>query len=297
MTLQEIAAGSAPVPMLHIGGNIPLTREIQTRLGELGLLDPPSDGEFGPVSQWALGQFLKQTDLTGKTAVDAVVARELLNATADELYPVNIPDNFAGRLVQALQSARHWISRHPDCVNIVYVEGMDAGGTANANAPNEFNDLRMVVRINRAGNPNIVGEWHGTTEPGMFFTVGPEANPAGAARIAFGQYKSWVVGTHRPGARSAHEALVQVASIDIFRDLNRDFSRAGDRKFSGIFGINQHWGFELPKSDIRNASAGCLVGRTKAGHREFMALCKNDARFQVSHGYRFMTAVLPAAKV
>ena len=50
-------------------------------------------------------------------------------------------------------------------------------------------------------------------------------------------------------------------------------------------------------SDVRNASAGCLVGRTKAGHREFMAVVKEDARFQVSRGYRFMTAVLPAADV
>lgn len=296
MTLQDIISGAAPVPLLHIGGDVPLTREIQSRLGEIGLLDPPADGQFGPVSQWATGQFLKQADLAGKTVIDAEVARALLNNSADDLFPVKPTRTLAGRLVQTLQSKGHWISRHPDCVNIIYVEGMDDDGKANDNAPNVFNDLRLVLKINRSGIPTIVNEWEGTTEPGMFFEMNPETE-LGAARIAFGQYKAWVVGTHKPNSKSAHEALVQAAAINIFRDLDKNFNRTGDRLFNGIFGINQHWGFDLPKTDVRNASAGCLVGRTKTGHREFMSIVKDDARFQVSRGYRFMTAVLPAADV
>ena len=61
--------------------------------------------------------------------------------------------------------------------------------------------------------------------------------------------------------------------------------------------MNQHWGFDLPKADIGRASAGCLVGRTKAGHRAFMTLCKGDPRYTTNHSYRFLTAVLPAADV
>jgi peptidoglycan hydrolase-like protein with peptidoglycan-binding domain len=296
MTLQDIAAGAAPVPLLQIGGDIPLSREIQTKLGELGVLDPPVDGQFGPVSQWALRQFLKQADLSAKTSLDAQVARALRDAKTDELFPLKTPNTLAGRLVASLRAKGHWISRHPDCVNIVYVEGMNDDGSPNGNTPNEFNDLRVVLRINRSGNPAILDQWEGTTEPGMFFTQTPESAD-GAARIAFGQYKSWVVGLHRKGSKSEHEALVQATPIDIFRDLDKNFSRAGDRKFTGIFGINQHWGFNLPKENIKNASAGCLVGRTKAGHVAFMTLCKSDARFQVSNGYRFMTAVVPAADV
>lgn len=296
MTLQDIISGAAPVPLLHIGGDVALTREIQTRLGEIGLLDPPADGQFGPVSQWAMSQLLKQADLAGKTAVDVEVARALLNNRAEDLFPVKPTRTLAGRLVQALQSKGHWISRHPDCVNIIYVEGMDDDGKANDNAPNVFNDLRLVLKINRSGTPTIVNEWAGTTEPGMFFEMNPETE-LGAARIAFGQYKAWVVGTHKPNSKSAHEALVQAAAINIFRDLDKNFNRMGDKLFNGIFGINQHWGFDLPKTDVRNASAGCLVGRTKTGHREFMSIVKDDARFQVSRGYRFMTAVLPAADV
>ncbi len=296
MTLEQIAAGAPAMDVLRIGGDEILARQIQARLAELGLLDPPVDGKFGPVSRWALGEFLTRAKLPDAT-LDAAGARALLDPASMRLFPLKTPNTLAGRLVKAMQSKRLWISRHPDCVNIVYVEGMDGDGKRNADAANEFNDLRMVLRVTRAGSPQIVDQWESTTEPGKFFTIGPETHPLGAARIAFGQYKSWSVGTHKAGKPSAHEALVQTDDIEIFRDRNRDFQRPGDQKFTGMFAINQHWGFDLPKTDIRNASAGCLVGRTKAGHRAFMALCKTDPRFVTNNSYRFMTAVLPAEDV
>ena len=37
MTLQDINSGAAPVPLLQIGGDVALTREIQTRLGQIGM--------------------------------------------------------------------------------------------------------------------------------------------------------------------------------------------------------------------------------------------------------------------
>ena len=296
MTLQQLATGatpyrccrSAPTSILHVKSR---------RAWELGLLDPPADGRFGPVSSWALAQFLRRVDLRSKTVLDREVARALIESSADDVYPLNLPDTLAGRIARAMRGEGHWLSRHPDCINIVYVEGLDADGEANENTPNHFNDQRLLLRINRAGNPDIPERWEATTEPGMFFTVGPDRHKDGAARIAFGQYKSWSVGKHRAGAPSEHEALVQVAPIDIFRDLNADFQRVGNRPVTGMFHINQHWGFDFSKTDIRNASAGCLVGRTKAGHRTFMSLCRSDPRFLVNNAYRFMTAVLPAAKI
>jgi hypothetical protein len=48
---------------------------------------------------------------------------------------------------------------------------------------------------------------------------------------------------------------------------------------------------------MKDSGAGCLIGRTKAGHRQFMKLVKTDARYQASNGYSFTTAVLPVAKV
>lgn len=297
MTLQAIASSAGTLPFLTIGGDIPLASQIQDRLSAFGLLDPPSDGRFGPVSQWAFGEFLKRTELAGKTALDADVARALLDSDPAALFPLKRTRTLAGRLVGALLAKNFWVCRHPEAVNIVYVEGMDMDGKRNPNTPNEFNDSRFVVKISRAGNPLLAGAWEATTEPGKLFTLGPETNPDGAARIAFGQYKAWSVGIHRKGSKTAHEALVQTAPIDIFRDLNRDFSRAGDRKFTGVFGINQHAGLDVPKTDIRKASAGCLVGRTTGGHREFMRLCRSDPRFASNNGYRFVTAVLAVADV
>ena len=291
MTLQELAAGERLVALALIGADRPLARQVQERLAAHGVLDPPADGLFGPVSLWAIAQFLRKIGAANATTLDADAASALL---ADQpVFPLKTPASLAGRIVRAMQAAGHWISRHPDCVNIVYVEGMDCDGTPNTDAPNVFNDARFVIRVNRAGTPEIAEAWEATTEPGRHYTLVEKLDPRGAARIAFGQYKAWSVGTHMAGRPSAHEALVQTESIRVHRDLNTDFERTGDQVFQGMFGVNQHWGFDLPRSDIGRASAGCLVGRTKAGHRAFMTLCKADSRYVANHSYRFVATVLP----
>jgi hypothetical protein len=84
----------------------------------------------------------------------------------------------------------------------------------------------------------------------------------------------------------------------VHRDLNQDFSRAGDKTEAGSdFAINQHWGYDNPRDDLGRSSAGCLVGRTKTAHREFMRTVKSDPRYLANNGYRFMPAVLEAAQV
>jgi peptidoglycan hydrolase-like protein with peptidoglycan-binding domain len=295
VTLKGIDAGGRAVPLALIGADAALTTEVQERLMAHGLLDPPVDGSFGPVSLWAMAQFLRKLGTPAKTALDAAAANALLGD--EPLFPLRTPDSLGGRIVRAMQAGGHWICRHPDCVNIVYVEGMDVDGTPNTDAPSEFNDTRMVLQVNRAGNPDITEVWEATSEPGKHYTLIEKLDPRGAARIAFGQYKAWSVGTHMAGRPSAHEALVQTAPIRVHRDLNEDFERTGDQMFDGMFGINQHYGFDLPRSDVGRASAGCLVGRTKAGHRAFVALCKSDPRYTANNSYRFLTTVLPAAEI
>lgn len=297
MTLQRFADGAPPMAFSAIGIDTPLCRELQTLLGKLGLLDPPVDLQFGPVSHWALDALLKKLGLSGAMIIDAPVARALLDAAGADPFRVKPRKSLAGRLVQALEAKGYWIQRHPDCVNIVYVEGMDPDGTPNVDAPNVFNDARFVLRITPSGLPDIVDAWEATTEPGEYYTVIEPLDPRGAARIAFGQYKAWSVGVHMAGKKSAHEALKQTAAIKVHRDINKDFERAGDETFEGLFGINQHHGFDLKKSDIGRASAGCLVGRTKSGHAAFMRLCKEDPRYLSNNSYRFMTAVLASTDV
>jgi hypothetical protein len=79
----------------------------------------------------------------------------------------------------------------------------------------------------------------------------------------------------------------------VYRDLNKDYKRTGDAVFEGSqFGINQHWGYDHPEDNVGAASAGCLVGRSKDEHREFMRIIKGDPRIKASQGYRFLTMAL-----
>ena len=275
-----------------LGSRLDLVVEIQQRLSDLGYLDPPADGAMGPTSHWALAEFCKLNNVSLDAGFTKQAAKALLSPTT--LLPdIRAGGNWIDRALAYMRKRNWFICRHPDCKNVIYLEGANPDGTLNDNAPNVFNDVRIVFSIGADGAP-IMNDWDGTTEPGTLFTMSPD-NLLGAARIAFGQYKSWIVGTHKPGTPGAHEALIQVAPIDIYRDLNKDFRREG-QAFTGIYGINQHWGYDASKDNIANTSAGCLVGRTKKGHTEFMALIKSDPRYIANRGYKFMTAVMKGSE-
>ena len=205
-----------------------------------------------------------------------------------------VASDLAHLVVAALERKGYQVDRGPGELNIVYVEGMNRDGTPNNDEANKWNDLRLLIEF-EGGQPKIVGKWAATTEPGRYWTEHP-LSPLGAARIAFGQYASWQVGMHLADKPSGHEALVQTGGpVTVCRDLNKDCLRAGDRVQTGHFGINQHWGYDL--AEVGKASAGCLVGQSKDGHREFMALVKSDPRYQANHKYVFATAILPESDV
>jgi hypothetical protein len=285
---------------LQQSGDLPLSLlskaeaiEVQQRLSEIGLLDPPPDGAFGPVSRWALNAFCEAAGLDFHASMTSDIWRRLSSAEATALFPLDDsgPD-FASRVIRAMRARGDFVARHPAAVNIVYVEGCGPEGDENDDAPNKFNDCRLAIRIGAGGKPQLAGAWEATTEPGRYYTLNP-MNEKGAARIAFGQYKAWSVGTH-----INHEGLVQTGMITVHRDLNKDYKRGGDQLDTGdYFWVDQHWGYDLPKEDIGRASAGCLVGRRKQGHREFMTIVKADPRYRANNGYRFMTSVLAESDV
>lgn len=286
----------APVLLSELSARKELAKAIQWRLSQLGFLDPPADGFFGPVSIWALREFCEMNGMTLATSFTKEMAQRLLSPTAT-LPAIAATGTWFDKVVKYMTSQSYFIARHPQCKNIVYLEGANADGTINDDLPNKFNDLRIVFSIDKTGVPVFEDSiWEGTTEPGTFWTMHP-MNPKGAARIAFNQYKAWAVGVHHAGRASAHEALVQVKPVTVFRDLNKDYKRPGDRMDSGLFGINQHWGYDQPVGDLGRSSAGCLVGRTTKGHRQFMALIKDDPRYKVNRGYQFMTAIMPGDQV
>ncbi|HLO89462.1 MAG TPA: peptidoglycan-binding domain-containing protein [Nostocaceae cyanobacterium] len=291
MKLQDFVGKKEKWSYEAIADDTDLTRQIQVLLIGFGLLDPPADGKFGPISTAALKEF-QQLAKTGEIEfLGPVTAEKLIETKPEDLPkpPLKLGNDIASRIIKYMQAEGYQIFTNPREYNIIYIEGMTENWTLNSDTPNEFNDRRVVIEFTNS-TPKIVNHWQATTEPGSFYTYNP-MNPKGAARIKFGQYKAWAVGYH--GNADRHEALVQVAPITVLRDFNKDFKRTGDKPDTGLFAVNQHWGYDAPKNDIKNASAGCLVGRTRQGHREFMSLIKQDKRFVANNDYVFYTTVIP----
>jgi hypothetical protein len=151
--------------------------------------------------------------------LDEETTRKLIETDPTELPPptLALSNDLASRIIKYMMLKKYHISTKADEYNIVYVEGMNADGTANTDAPNQFNDRRMVIQIIVGGVPKIVGNWEATTEPGNFYTNNP-MNPNGAARIKFEQYKAWRVGTHK----EQKPALVQAENVTVHRDFDRN---------------------------------------------------------------------------
>lgn len=288
--LEALVASRESVTMEAIKEDRPLARQVQGILIQHGLLDPPVDGLWGPVSCCGWDLFRRIVGAGTDQKITNTAAKRLLESLHQALVPVDWGTDWVGKVCKSLLDQGHWMARGAGLLNIIYVEGMNEDGSLNDDRPNAFNDLRMLVQIVE-GKPKLRGAWQATTEPGRRYTEHP-LNPKGAARIAFGQYKAWQVGTHRAGSASAHEALCQVRPLKVYRDYNKDYERRSDRIDEGLFGINQHWGYDFEENDIRTASAGCLVGRTKSGHREFMTLLKTDPRYQATASYKFLSTVL-----
>lgn len=284
MQLAEIIGTQENISLENLENNSELAKEVQKQLIDLGLLDPPADGKFGRFSTQALKDFqslmkIEEAGL-GKSTIQALME-------VKEVIPLQLSNSLASRIIKYMQNKNYFVARGKQRYNIVYIEGANADGVPNADKFNEWNDRRVVIEI-ATGTPQIVGNWLATTEPGYHYTVVELKNPQGAARIAFGQYQSWQVGTH--GNSEPHEALVQTGVVKVHRDRNKDGFRTGDPEYTGDFEINQHWGYD--NKFVDKASAGCLVGQSRQGHREFMQIIKQDRRYQLNNKYTFMSTII-----
>ena len=283
---------SLPVPLVI--ADEALAREVQDRLAHHGLLDPPADGCFGPVSQWALSAFCRARGLPFEAALTRAAADALL--AGEPTLPLRPGGDLAGRVAAALLRRGDWLCRHPDCLTVVYVEGMEPDGRRSAARPDAFDDARLLLRVGPDGVPEFAGVWEATAAPGRPAVEEP-AEPAGAPRLERGQHKAWVMGRTGLGTEHEQEALVQVQPLPVTRDANRDFRRNGDERQRGLYGMDQHGGFDAPGDEVGGIGAGCLVGRVQDGHRAFMALLRDDARWRASHAYRFMVSLLGVEEV
>jgi len=285
MTFTETPANQS-ITVEALANNTELAKKVQTHLIRLGLLDPAADGKFGPYSRQALQELQSLMNLAESGL--GIQTRKAL-AETKEVIPLQLGNDFAGRIIKYMQQNQYFVAVGRQKYNIVYVEGANSDGTPNNDQFNQWNDRRIVIEIASA-TPKIIGNWIATTEPGDYYTQHP-MNAQGAARIAFGQYKAWRVGTHGRSGSDPHEALCQVADLKVHRDRNKDGFRSGDPIDVGAnFGINQHWGYD--QRLVGKASAGCLVGQSREEHRAFMKLIKQDRRYQMNTNYSFMTTII-----
>lgn len=274
---------------------------MQSLLSELGYLDPPADGGWGPASRWALHQLCVREHVSYS---EGEITPEMSDALKrSKPLPLILGRDIASSMIARMQSLGHWVARHPDTFNIVYGEGMNADGTLNDNANNKFNDQRMLIRVGHEGIPQIVFQQDATSEPGAYYTRNPmsaegylNSVPAkdrrkGAFHIAIdSQHKAWTIGWYH-----THEALRQVSPINGTRDPNMTFKRDPRYPVYGMFGVHHHWGYDLDHEDLGRSSAGCLVGRSTKQHVKFINMLKQDARYVGNNTYRFMASVLDAS--
>ncbi|MGC9528395.1 MAG: SH3 domain-containing protein [Limnospira sp.] len=204
--------------------------------------------------------------------------------------------SFADQIVEYMQRQNYTLDREPGYGNIVAIEGVDPDGSPNRDAANQFNDVLSIL-VFESGLPKLIYCDRATTEPGYYYTQYP-VNPRGAARIEFGQYQAWKVGTHKAGTASEHEALVQRGgTITVRRDGNQDGIRTGDPSDTGYFGINIHGGWDASIYDIGLTSAGCIVTPKMSDHRKFMQLVKQDPRYRRNQNYVFRATIIPGDKL
>jgi hypothetical protein len=158
-------------------------------------------------------------------------------------------------------------------LNIVYLEDSDAKGSPLPESANSFNDRSILLKVEN-NQAEILFNELATTEPGKYYTQNP-MNPQGAANVALDTpcVNCWTWGIHGTG-RFKHPALIQVNPITVYRDKNKDSFRTGDKKDTGLFGINQHgiYGYSQTKDNIGKSSAGCLVRFDYAEHLEFLRI-------------------------
>lgn len=287
---------------------------IQTRLCELGILDPEIGGNqmntFGPISFAdgrvgantrnaiiAFQRYMQMQDQHG--TMSPAFFRLLADSHPDTFFAMDLnptPEDspqtkFAKRILRYMQKKNQWIARPADAFNIVYVEGANVDGSPNPDAPNEWNDRRCVIRILPSGRPEMLVNDRATTEPGEKHTKNP-MNPLGAARIAFGQFKAWSMGLHK----DTQPAIVQVKPLPVHRDGNRNYLRdKNDAIDIGLFGINQHsTSAKFKSNSIGGHSAGCLVGHLYAYHLSFLETIKQDWRYLSNPNYVFISTVINA---
>lgn len=240
------------------------------------------DGVYGPNTQkaWtAFKQLKKQKDfeLIGPGSI-----KLLLSATATASKPKsNTTKSLAARVVEVCEARGYELDRRAGATNIFAIEGFSSKTLSKiADTPDRWNDSIGILTFDANSSPKILCLYEGTTEPGLYYTRNP-LNRGGAARLQLGFHKNlWSVGLHR-----GYEALSQVGTATLVRDLNKNGAR--DDKVSRELnnGINLHTtkttGWKGAFNDfVGQWSAGCVVIKEPNNFKNFMKILKEGLQYK-----------------
>ncbi len=113
-----------------------------------------------------------------------------------------------------------------------------------------------------------------TTDPGLYWLNHPMSNLGTAVLIPSQNIDSWALGLHQ--WKRDHEALVQIASVKVYRDNNKNnIAEVSTTTEAGQFGINIHGSNKTGTTpSIGKWSAGCQVFNEWSKKEEFVSICK-----------------------
>ena len=135
--------------------------------------------------------------------------------------------------------------------------------------PNAFDDV--ICCFYKQGGAWQFKSWKCTTDPGTYYLQNP-MNVNGTAIVRPGQYrKSHELGKH--GGASGYEAMVQVGTLGIWRDSDKDtqLDYGVNPTEAQWAGINIHRA-GANSTQVDRWSAGCQVFSRSSDFAEFMSL-------------------------
>lgn len=208
------------------------------------------------------------------------------------------PNLWAARIIDYMRSHQYNVSTTSGEINIVYLEGLNPDFTKNSDALDGWNDLSVLIDHLPDGTPILLHSAVATSEPGKASTFSLQAKRlGGVARFPcspdpLAQQTAWSMGYHKQARQGTmHPALVQHAKVPImvYRDRDDNGKRTGD-PIRIAHGLNQHSTFPgYTAGPVGNYSAGCLVRRWWVDHLAWIAMLKNDARYQANERFLFTT--------
>ena len=90
MRLQDFLHTDLRYDYQDIAADTDLSRQIQVRLIDMGILEPPADGIFGPVTSAALERFQTLMESGEPRYLGAITAKQIIETTRADL-PANLP--------------------------------------------------------------------------------------------------------------------------------------------------------------------------------------------------------------